>query len=153
MSETIFSVRPVTPADASAWLRMRCDLWPDGPELYHRAEIERFFKGELREPLAVLIAVEASGGPLGFVELSIRPYAEDCETDRVAYLEGWYVVPGARRRGVGRALVAAAEDWGRSQGCSEFGSDALLDNDISAAAHKALGFQETVQLRCFRKDL
>ncbi len=30
-------------------------------------------------------------------------------------------------------------------------SDALLDNHVSAAAHTALGFLETVQLRCFRK--
>ena len=153
MSGTMLDVRSVAPADAGAWLRMRCDLWPDDAEASHRAEIERFFNGELREPLAVLIAVEASGAPLGFVELSIRPYAEDCLTDRVAYLEGWYVVPGARRQGVGRALVTAAENWGRAQGCTEFGSDALLDNAVSAAAHKALGFEETVQLRCFRKDL
>jgi aminoglycoside 6'-N-acetyltransferase I len=69
----------------------------------------------------------------------------------VAYLEGWYVVPEARRRGVGRALVESAEDWGRAQGCTEFASDALLDNDVSAAAHRALGFAETVQIRCFRK--
>jgi aminoglycoside 6'-N-acetyltransferase I len=87
------------------------------------------------------------------VELSIRPYAEDCVTDRVAYLEGWYVEPGVRRTGIGRALVAAAEDWARTQGCSEFASDAIIDNDVSAAAHRALGFQETVQIRCFRKVL
>ena len=74
-------------------------------------------------------------------------------TDRVAYLEGWYVVPAARRQGVGAALVRAAEDWARSQGCTEFASDALIDNAVSAAAHRALGFQETVQIRCFRKLL
>ena len=30
----------------------------------------------------------------GFVELSSRPYVDDCVTDRVAYLDGWYVAPG-----------------------------------------------------------
>jgi len=153
MSKTTHSVRPVTRGDAAAWLRMRYDLWPEDTEEEHRAEIERYFRGQLREPLAVLLAVDAAGEPLGFVELSIRAYAEDCMTDRVAYLEGWYVVPAARRQGVGRALVAAALDWGRAQGCTEFASDALLDNDVSAAAHRALGFEETVQLRCFRQDL
>ncbi|PYO48007.1 MAG: AAC(6')-I family aminoglycoside N-acetyltransferase, partial [Gemmatimonadetes bacterium] len=91
--------------------------------------------------------------PLGFAELSIRNYAEECVTDRVGYLEGWYVAPEARRRGIGRALVAAAEEWARQSGCIEFGSDALIDNQVSAAAHRALGFVETVQIRCFRKDL
>lgn len=132
---------------------MRQALWPDdGPDA-HAAEIERFFAGELGEPLAVFIAVNETDVPLGFAELSIRNYAEDCLTNRVGYLEGWYVAPEARRRGIGRALVLAAEDWARQQGCTEFGSDALINNQISAAAHRALGFVETVQIRCFRKDL
>jgi aminoglycoside 6'-N-acetyltransferase I len=146
-------VRPVVSSDARAWLRMRCALWPEGSEAEHRTEIEQFFAGKLRQPLATLLAVNHAGDAVGFAELSIRSYAEDCVTDHVAYLEGWYVEPEARRQGVGRALVRAAEAWARSQGCTEFASDALIDNDVSAAAHRALGFQETVQIRCFRKLL
>jgi len=147
------TVRPATPADSSAWLRLRRALWPDPEDKWHGLEVKEFFAGTLKNPLAVLLAFDDQNTAIGFVELNIRPYAEDCVTDRVAYLEGWYVDPHARRQGVGRALIQAAEDWGRAQGCTEFGSDALLDNDGSAAAHKALGFQETVQIRCFRKDL
>ena len=146
------SVRQVRIDDAPAWVAMREVLWPDESGS-HALEVEQFFAGTLSMPLAVLIAEDDSGTPVGFAELSIRNYAEDCVTDRVAYLEGWYVVPEARRRGFGRALVAAAEDWARAQGCTEFASDALLDNDSSAAAHRALGFVETVQIRCFRKEL
>lgn len=144
-------IRPAAPADAAAWLTMREALWPD-PSDNHPSEIEAFFAGRLRMPLQVLLAVEDSA-VLGFVELSIRAYAEGCQTDRVAFLEGWYVVPEARRRGIGRALVEASLDWGRAQGCTEFGSDAVVDNITSQAAHKALGFEEVVQIRCFRKDL
>ena len=145
-------VRAATVEDADAWLRMREALWPDESGS-HAREIAQFLAGALEVPLAVLVAVDGPGTPVGFVELSIRKYAEDCVTDRVGYLEGWYVVPEARRRGVGRALVAAAEEWARGQGCTEFASDALLENDASAAAHRALGFEETVQIRCFRKEL
>lgn len=145
-------IRRVTADDAAAWLRMREALWPDETGS-HAREIQDFLTGRLNMPLDVLLAVDEAGAPLGFVELSIRAYAEDCVTDRVAYLEGWYVVPDARRQGVGGALVKAAEDWGRAQGCTEFASDALLDNDVSAAAHHALGFEETVQIRCFKKNL
>jgi aminoglycoside 6'-N-acetyltransferase I len=95
---------------------MRCALWPEGSDTEHREEIERFFAGRLREPLTALLATNHSGDPVGFAELSIRSYAEGCVTDRVAYLEGWYVVPGARRQGVGAALVRSAEEWARSQG-------------------------------------
>jgi aminoglycoside 6'-N-acetyltransferase I len=148
----MIDVRAATPQDAAEWLRMRGVLWPDETGS-HAQEIRRFFAGTLREPIAVLIAFDETGAAVGFAELNIRNYAEECVTDRVAYLEGWYVKPDVRRRGVGRALIQAAEDWGRAQGCTEFGSDALIDNDVSAAAHKALGFEETAQIRCFRKTL
>jgi aminoglycoside 6'-N-acetyltransferase I len=146
-------VRPVTRADAAAWLRLRCALWPEGSAREHRRDIDRYFAGHRREPKAALIAVDADGSPLGFVELSIRNIVDSCETDRVAYLEGWYVVPDARRRGVGAALTVAAEQWGLQQGCTEFGSDSLVDNRVSRAAHLALGFEETGVVRNYRKDL
>jgi aminoglycoside 6'-N-acetyltransferase I len=144
-------VRPVTRADAAPWLRLREGLWPDEGSLAD--DIERFFAGTLTLLEAVLVAADDQGDLIGFAELSIRPYAEGCATDRVAYLEGWYVVPGARRRGVGRRLIAAAEDWARGEGCTELGSDALIDNLQSEAAHKALGFAEIEQIRCFLKPL
>jgi aminoglycoside 6'-N-acetyltransferase I len=146
-------VRAARATDAAAWLQLRRALWPEGSEAEHRAEIEQFCVGGVREPLAVLLAEDGAGRAIGLAELSIRPHAEGCRTDRVAYLEGWFVVPDARRSGVGRALMAAAEAWGRSQHCREFASDAELGNEISAAAHRALGFAEVAQVRCFRKDL
>jgi aminoglycoside 6'-N-acetyltransferase I len=147
-------VRPVTHADAAAWLAMRNALWPEEDDDDHPKEIARFLEGgsTIADVQAVLIA-EDDGEILGFAELSIRPYAEGCQTDRVGFLEGWYVVPEARRRGVGRALVAAAEGWARAQGCTEFASDTLVDNDVSTTAHHALGFEEVEIIRCFRKDL
>ncbi len=149
----MITVRPAKPSDAAAWLRLRRALWPEGSEGEHREEIDRFFAGQAREPLAVLLAEDGAGCPVGLAELSIRAYAEGCRSDRVAYLEGWFVVPKARGQGVGRALIVEAEQWGRSQGCREFASDAQPDNDVSTAAHRALGFIEVGLVRCFRKDL
>ncbi len=145
-------VRPVTRDDAAAWLRMREALWPEYGESYHPQEVAQYFDGTLDMPLEVLIAIDAGGNPLGFAELSIRAYAEGCSTNRVAFLEGWYVVPEARRSGIGRSLVQAAEAWAIRQGCTEFASDSLLENTVSAAAHRALGFEEVEQIRCYRKS-
>jgi aminoglycoside 6'-N-acetyltransferase I len=146
-----FLVRHVAAHDAPRWIEMREALWPDATG-GHADEVARFFAGRLRIPLAVLVA-EEDGTLVGFAELNIRPYAEGCTTERVAFLEGWYVEPTARRRGVGRALVAAAEAWAVDQGCTEFASDTLADNDASASAHRALGFQEVEVIRCFRKPI
>jgi aminoglycoside 6'-N-acetyltransferase I len=145
-------VRLVEPGDADRWLELRRALWPGAADR-HQDDIARYFAGRSREPLAVLLAEDENGWITGFAELSVRAYAEGCESDRVAFLEGWYVAPEARGQGVGRALVAAAEAWGRAQGCSEFASDAEADNAVSAAAHRALGFTEVGLVRCFRKDL
>jgi aminoglycoside 6'-N-acetyltransferase I len=79
-------IRPVTREDASEWLDLRNALWPDEGDA-HGSEIEKFFAGALRMPLHVLVALENSR-IVGFAELSIRAYAEGCETDRVAFLEG-----------------------------------------------------------------
>jgi len=146
-------VRLLRPEDKDAWVRLRTALWPDVSAAEHDVEAERFLSGAAREPQAVLVAESPGHGLVGFAEISIRAYAEGCSTDRVGYLEGWFVAPAARRRGTGRALVRAAEEWSRSQGCAEFASDAEADNDESARAHLALGFEDVGLVRCFRKDL
>jgi aminoglycoside 6'-N-acetyltransferase I len=147
------SIRQVRPADKQAWLRLRQALWPDASEAEHGAEVERFFRSASSDPQAVFVAADAHEGLVGFAEVSIRSYAEGCVTDRVGYLEGWFVTPGGRRRGTGRALVTAAERWARTQGCTEFASDTEVANEASALAHRAIGFADAGIVRCFRKDL
>jgi aminoglycoside 6'-N-acetyltransferase I len=146
-------IRAVTKADTEDWLSLRHALWPDGNLAEHRQDIERYFSGDRREPAEVFLAFAENRALVGLAELSLRNIVDGCGSDRVAYLEGWYVVPQARRKGVGRALLEAAEDWAASQGCSEFGSDSLIDNDVSAKAHLAFGFEETGLVRTFRKNI
>ena len=151
-------IRHAEPADADRWLALRGELWPEQGEASHAAEVAGFFaepRGLGAMPEAVLVAVAGAPAPslVGFAEVSRRAYAEGCETSPVGFLEGWYVAAGWRRQGIGRALVAAAEAWSRSLGCREFASDAVAENTVSAAAHRALGFEEVVVVRCFRKDL
>ena len=145
------TTRPGRPADAPAWCCLRQALWPGEPN-EHEEEIAQFFAGLTDEPQVVIVA-EREGEILGFAEVSLRAYAEGCSSSPVGYLEGWYVVPEARRQGVGRALVRAAELWAREKGCTEFASDTELENTLSAEAHRALGFEEAGIVRCFRKRL
>ena len=135
------------------WLRQRHALWPDEAVEDLRPDIDAWFEGRARHLQEVLFAVDDRGRLLGFAELNVRAYAEGCSSDRIAFLEGWYVEPYARGRGIGAALVAAAERWARAAGCTEFASDALADNRLGAAAHLGVGFEEVETIRCFRKDL
>jgi aminoglycoside 6'-N-acetyltransferase I len=147
------TVRPAAAGDAGDWLHLRHALWPEGSESEHRAEIQQYFAGLVTEPQAVLLAEDGYGRTVGLAELSIRHCAEGCQTSRVVYLEGWYVAPEARGRGIGRALMRAAEAWGRAQGCTELASDTGKDNESSRRAHRAVGFEEVGLVRCFRKDI
>jgi aminoglycoside 6'-N-acetyltransferase I len=145
-------VRPVEPGDLRAWCRMRACLWPAEPEgdLLREAKAYLGGAGALQ---AVFLCEAASGQALGMIELSLRSCAEGCSSVPVPYVEGWYVVPEARRQGVGGALIAAAEEWARDRGYTEIASDAVLDNRESERAHLALGFQEVERAIHFRKDL
>ena len=104
----MFSVRKTVPTDSGAWANLRHMLWSEGSRDEHAHEIAEFFAGIAHEPAAVLMAEDSERGVIGFAELSIRSHAEGCHSDRIVYLEGWFVLPDSRRQGVGRALVTSA---------------------------------------------
>ena len=143
-------VRTVRPEDSEAWLAMRLELWPETDEGRHRREMAMM--GSDAGRYAVLVC-EGTAGLVGFAEVSLREWAEGCLSSPVGYLEGWFVVSGERGKGVGRALLGAAEAWARSRGCSEMASDTELGNSASEAAHLKLGFELAARVVAFRKEL
>lgn len=122
-------------------------MWPEGGA--DQEEVERL----LNDPNQAAFVAELAGELVGFAEVSLRPYAEGCRTRPVGYLEGWYVAPGWRRRGIGRALAEAAEAWARAKGCREMASDAELGNSLGQEAHRRLGYEEVARLVGYRKPL
>jgi len=151
MQNEQFSVRPLRETDLNAWFRLRQMLWDGSSEQNHKTEMLDII--EHPESQLILVAQVDTGELVGFLEASIRPFVEDCHTDSVGYLEGWFVEPKFRRMGIGRQLVKAAENWARQRGCTEMASDAELGNDVSLTAHLGLGYEETSRLVHLRKDL
>jgi aminoglycoside 6'-N-acetyltransferase I len=145
------SIRPVRPDDMDVWLEMRAQLWPETPFAEHRREAQAILSG--KGDTAVFLAVSAAGELVGFIEVSLRPCAEGCRTSPVGYVEGWYVNPGFRRQGRGRALMTAAEDWARERGCREMASDTEAANRMSQNVHRRLGYDVVANLVTFRKAL
>jgi aminoglycoside 6'-N-acetyltransferase I len=144
-------IRKVEQADFHQWLKLRKLLWDQSSETEHREEMLDIY--EHRDTQLVLVAENGSGELCGFLEASIRPFVEDCQTDHVGYLEGWFVLPGYRKHGIGKLLVKGAEDWAREHGCEEMASDSEVGNDLSLDVHLRLGYQETSRLVHLRKDL
>ena len=132
-------IRKMANADTPRWIEMRKALWPDCPEERQSLEMEQL----LCSDGVVLLAEESGGQALGFAELSIRrDHVEGTTSAPVPYLEGWYVIPGHRRRGIGRHLIERAEKWALEAGFSELASDAEVENPDSIRAHSELGFRE-----------
>ncbi len=150
MTANSFSVRPLAESDLAEWFRLRCLLWDELSEDDHKSEM----LGIYEHPDSQFVVVADNDGRLvGFLEASIRPFVEDCETDHVGYLEGWFVEPEYRMHGVGRELVRAAENWARRKGCTEMASDSEIGNELSLDAHLKLGYEVTSKLVHLRKEL
>jgi aminoglycoside 6'-N-acetyltransferase I len=134
----------------SQWVALRCALWPDEDA----DQIAQEATGMLARPDLLVLVAREGVAVIGFAEAAIRrDYVNGCETSPVAFVEGIYVVPQQRRRGVARAMIAAIEAWAEQQGLRELASDALLDNAQSHAMHEALGFGETERVVYFKKSV
>ena len=86
---------------------MLLPLYTETAESDHAPSIDRFFSGESHGellPAAVFVCERRNGKLAGFLELSIRNYAEGCEGE-VPHVESWYVDPDVRGIGIGVANV------------------------------------------------
>ena len=149
-------VRQAQSRDRDDLVRMRTALWPDSSAEEHDREVIAILEGRaaLTMPLIILVAETSERHVVGFLEVDLRSHADGCNPARpVGYIEGWYVAENYRHQGVGKKLVAAAEDWARGHGCIEIASDTWIDNEVSQRAHEALGYQVVDRCVHYRKLL
>ena len=149
MSKNI-TVRELQYSEIDRFVPLRHALWPDS---------ESSHKSELRDLLAqphryrIFIAETDSDDWLGWLEAGLREQPESLRPAKMGYIEGWYVDEAHRRRGVGKMLLAAAEDWARACGCKVMASDTWPENEVSIAAHLQCGFEIYERAVLFRKTL
>jgi len=118
------------------------DLRVDAPdrarELYAAQLIapdETIFLAErAKHAVGILRCVDAVGSPLLLPE-------------RYCYISSVYVVPVERRRGVLRALLAAAERWCASRGLGEMRLHNAATARAAASAWSAFGFEVVEEVR------
>ena len=85
-----------------------------------------------------ILAVSSDGQPLGYVQSRYRhsAWASGLEVE----LEDVFVVPDARRMGVGYQLVECAISRAKERGCRLMGLNTNERNHAAVALYNALGF-------------
>jgi aminoglycoside 6'-N-acetyltransferase I len=151
------AIRPFRPDEREAWLELRQLLHND----VAREDLAREQDDLLahRERNAVFVAAMRNGELVGFIEASLRDSAPGCTTRPIGFVESWYVRPAHRRARIGRRLVAAAEEWAASLGCTEMASDVENSNETGKFAYAAAGYEpatddeDATHTVCWRKDI
>lgn len=131
-------VRACEPGDVEALE----EAAPTGPNQYHQLKLERQRRGEC----TYLVAWDGDA-PLGHGE--VKWDGCNAEEVRSAYpncpeINGLLVYQ-LRGRGIGTALIRAAEDLARSRGCELIGIGADDDNLRARTLYERLGYQSGIK--------
>lgn len=143
-------IRRASMQDVDTLTALTLELWP------HHIDCE--MKDELSQLLgkkdAAFFLAYSESAAVGFAQCQLRhDYVEGTESSPVGYLEGIYVQRDHRGQGIARKLLAACENWAKTQGCREFASDCELTNTDSLRFHLKVGFAEANRIICFTKKL
>jgi GNAT superfamily N-acetyltransferase len=136
VTDPLLRVRPAVPGD-------RDQVWPLARDLAtsyvpERPAFDRSFGLLLPDPAALILVAEAPGPRLvGYLLATSHPAFH--ANGEVAWVEELMVAASARRSGVGRALMAAAETWARHRGAAYI----ALATRRAAPFYQALPYDES----------
>lgn len=99
-------------------------------------------------PQAEVLIAEADGEPAGFA-LFFHNYSTFLAR-RGLYLEDLFVLPEARGRGVGRALLARLAHIARERGCGRFEWSVLDWNESAIGFYRSLGAEPMSEWTVYR---
>jgi aminoglycoside 6'-N-acetyltransferase I len=145
-------IEPYTPERLEDWVQMRKALWPEDSVAEHR-RYAIALSGKADDAVVYFVR-ESSNNVVAFAEATLRrDHVNGCSSSPVGFLEGLYVRPNYRRRGVAHLLCDAVERWTQSKGCTELASDVLLHNELGMRVHEALGFAESDRVVFYSKRI
>jgi len=139
-------VRPAAAGDRDWILSLAPRLHDFGPPPYRpRDQMDRAVVASIDEALSgsrsdatVFVAVDGAGTPLGFIHLH---GATDFFTGEPhGHVSDIVVASAAEGRGVGQALMAAAEDWARKLGYRLLSLHVFDGNTRARAFYGRLGY-------------
>ena len=99
-----------------------------------------FLSGRLANGESAVLVAERGPSTVGFTQL--YPIFSSVRTARTWLLNDLFVVEGARRGGVARALLDAAAAFAREQGAAGLMLETTRDNGPARALYRAAGWHE-----------
>jgi ribosomal protein S18 acetylase RimI-like enzyme len=149
------TVRRATVDDLTTVVSLRLALLREhgGNAIYRRLRPDaeerarELFRAQLQSEDQCTFLADRGPATVGILRCADTPGSPLLFPARYGYLSSVYVVPEARRSGVLRALMAAAENWCRDRGLREMRLHSAPDNALSGAAWESLGFEIVEQLR------
>jgi ribosomal protein S18 acetylase RimI-like enzyme len=139
-ADSPFTVQPAVPDDLAELARLFDAYRVFYEQSSDPAASEGFVDNLLGSNITrFFIAREKAGSAaLGFVHLI--PSFGTLRMRPIWYLEDLFVTPGARRRGIGEALMLHAEGFARANGAERLTLSTAHDNHIAQALYRKLGY-------------
>lgn len=133
--------------DASALAKLnREEMGYDYPE----EKTGECLKALLGDPTHFILVAETGGEVIGYLHLE---WYQLLYSDPMVNVMGIAVSAACRRQGVGKALLAAGEDWARKKGASAV---RLVSGETRKGAHafyQSMGYEGNKLQRNFKKPL
>ena len=120
-------------------------LRPEAPAI-----ARRIYRAQLRAPGELTLLAEQAERVVGVLRCLDTPGSPLLEPERYGYIASVYVRPEARRTGVLRAMLAAAERWCHRRGLTELRLHNAVENDHANGSWSSLGF-EVVEVVRYRR--
>lgn len=110
-----------------------------------------FLRARFEHGQSVVLLAETEGRPVGFTQL--YPSFSSVSLARVYVLNDLFVSNSARRQGVGRALLHAAQDHASTQGAVRLSLVTDVNNLTAQALYAAMGWQRDAQFHAYHLSL
>jgi len=146
MSTSDFTIRAARTGDQADLARLSTEL---GYPMTAEEAAERLREVADHADHALLVA-ESEGRLVAWLQVS---FPRIFESPRQAEIAGLVVEEGARGRGIGAALVSAAESWARERGCAVLRVRSNVIRERAHGFYRRAGFAEIKTQQVFEKPL
>jgi ribosomal protein S18 acetylase RimI-like enzyme len=150
------TVRDLRRDEYELWRRLRIAALAESPDAFgqtladvqDRTEVDWRREIDPVDPgLGSLLIGELDGTPVATVYVSLRSSEPD-----LARLGAMWVMPQARGKGVGAALIDAALVWAAGHGCVSIELSVTVGNERARRLYQRAGFQVTGERRALRES-